>query len=190
MSELLHFHTITALVSPMVLQELSSLLRRLELLEPPTLLTSELSIVKAQLNLLEARMPTNTFSIEGKTFHSKADVALFLKQEMPGSSYSIFHDVITLLEAISDGHSKKETVMAAMYQAGRVGLDEDEATHVHSFKLIIPTIMRALREGDKSDHRMPLPTVKDFATWNPQDNEIGIKKCIQDGVEDLSLALQ
>jgi hypothetical protein len=45
-----------------------------------------------------------------------------------------------------------------------VELDEDEATHVHSFKLIILTIMGVLREGDKSNHRLTLPAVNDFAT--------------------------
>ncbi len=45
-----------------------------------------------------------------------------------------------------------------------MGLDKDEATHVHSFKLIIPTITGVLREGDKSDHRLTLPAVNDFAT--------------------------
>jgi hypothetical protein len=109
---------------------------------------------------------------------------------MPGISYSIFHDIITLLESILDGHSKKENVMAAMYQAGRVGLDEDEAMHVHSFKLIMPTLLGAMRDGDKSDHKFPLPGVKDFATWNPQDNEGGIKKRIQDGIDSVSLAIQ
>ena len=146
--------------------------------------------LQAEVKLLEARMPSNPFTIGGKTFNSKADVALFVEKDMPGVSYSVFHDIITLLESISDGHSKKENVMAAMYQAGRVGLDEDEATHVHSFKLIVPTLLGAMRDGDKSDHRVPLPGVRDFATWNPQDNEGGIKKRIQDGIDDVSLAIQ
>jgi hypothetical protein len=145
---------------------------------------------KAELKLLEARLPSNPFTIGGRTFNSKADVALFVERNMPGISYSIFHDFITLLESISDGHSKKETVMAAMYQAGRVGLDEDEATHVHSFKLIVPTLLGAMRDGDKSDQKFPLPAVKDFTTWNPQDNEGGIKKRIQDGIDDVFLAIQ
>jgi len=151
---------------------------------------ASLLTIKAELKLLEARMPSNPFSIGGQTFNSKADVTLFVERDMPGISYSIFHDIITLLESISDGHSKKETVMAAMYQAGRVGLDEDEATHVHSFKLIIPTLLGAMRDGDKSDHKVPLPAVKDFATWNPQDNEGGTKKRIQEGIDDVSLAIQ
>ncbi|MFN9983521.1 MAG: hypothetical protein ACK53Y_26580, partial [bacterium] len=70
--------------------------------------------LQAEVKLLEARMPSNPFTIGGKTFNSKADVALFVEKDMPGVSYSVFHDIITLLESISDGHSKKENVMAAM----------------------------------------------------------------------------
>jgi hypothetical protein len=42
---------------------------------------------------------------------------------------------------------KKSDVMAEMYQASRVGLIEDEATHVHSFKLIVPTLLGASKDG-------------------------------------------
>jgi superoxide dismutase len=79
--------------------------------------------------------------------------------------------------------------MAAMYQASRVGFDEDEATHVHSFKLIVPSLLGATKAGDKNDPKCPLPAVKDFTAWNPQDYEGGVKKHIQDGMDDISLAV-
>jgi len=44
-------------------------------------------------------------------------------------------------------------------------------------------------EGDKNDPKYPLPAVKDFASWNPQDNEGGVKKRLQDGMDDVSLAV-
>jgi len=31
--------------------------------------------------------------------------------------------------------------------------------------------------------------VKDFPTWNPQDNEGGVKRRIQNGLDDVSLAV-
>jgi hypothetical protein len=149
----------------------------------------EFNTLKAQLKLIEARLPSDPFAIGGLTFNSKADVALFVEKELPGISFSIFHDVITLLESITDGQSKKQDVMAAMYQASRVGFDEDEATHVHSFKLIVPSLLGATKEGDKNDPKYPLPAVRDFAAWNPQDNESGVKKRIQDGMDDVSLSV-
>ena len=141
------------------------------------------------MKLIEACLPSDPFVIGGCTFNSKADVALFVEKELSGVSFSLFHDVITLLESITDGQSKKTDVMAAMYQASRVGFDEDEATHVHSFKLIVPSLMGATKEGDRNDPKFPLPAVRDFAAWNPQDNESGVKKRIQDGIDDVSLSV-
>lgn len=91
---------------------------------------------------------------------------------MPGLSLSLFHDMV----------SRKADVMVAMYQASRMGFDEDKATHVHSFKLIIPSLLGATP-------KLPLPAVKDFSAWNPQDNEGGVKKHIQDGLDDVSLSV-
>jgi len=133
----------------------------------------QLLMLQTKLKLVEARLPSDPFLIGGRTFNSKADVALFVEQELSGISFSLFHNPITLLESITDGQSKKTDVMAAMYQASRVGFDEDEATHVHSFKLIIPSLLGATKEGDINDPKYPLPAVKDFGAWSPQDNEGG-----------------
>jgi hypothetical protein len=51
--------------------------------------------------------------------------------------------------------------------------DEDEATHIHSFKLIAPALLGAMKEGDKNDPKVPLLAIKDFAALNPQDNQGG-----------------
>jgi hypothetical protein len=149
----------------------------------------QFSTLQTKLALVEARLPSDPFLIGGRTFNSKADVALFVEKELSGVSFSLFHDPITLLESVTDGQSKKTDVMAAMYQASRIGFDEDEATHVHSFKLIVPSLLGATKEGDKNDPKYPLPAVKDFGAWNPQDNEGGVKKRMQDGMEDVSLAV-
>jgi hypothetical protein len=90
------------------------------------------------------------------------------------------------MESITDGHVKKSEVMAGLCQVSREGFDEDEATHVHSFKLIVPTIIGAAKDGDKHDLKLPLPAVN-FASSNPQDNEGGIKKRIQEGMDDAGL---
>jgi hypothetical protein len=147
----------------------------------------EFNTLRAQLKLIEARLPSDPFVIGGRTFNSKADVALFVEKELTGVSFSLFQDAITLLESITDGQSKKIDVMAAMYQASRVGFDEDEATHVHTFKVIVPSLLGAAKEGDKNDPKFPLPAVRDFAAWNPQDNKSGVNKGIRDGMEDVSL---
>jgi len=67
----------------------------------------DLQRLKTQLTLIEARLPSDPFIIGGRTLNSKADVALFIEKEVSGLSFSIFHDVITLLESITDGQTKK-----------------------------------------------------------------------------------
>jgi hypothetical protein len=151
--------------------------------------SSEFNTLRTQLKLIEARLPSDPFVIGGRSFNSKADVALSVEKELSGLSFSLFHDAVTLLESITDGQSKKTEWMAAMYQASRVGFDEDEATHIHFFKLIVPSLLGATKEGNKNDPKYPLPAVKDFQAWNPQDNESGVKKRIQDGMDDVSLAV-
>jgi hypothetical protein len=170
-------------------QELSSLHDRLAPLEQLGMDGASLRTLTSQLKLLEARVPSDPFVIGGRTFNSKADVALLVETEMDGLSFSLFHDVITIIESITDGQIKKSEVMAGLYQAQRVGFDEDEATYIHSFKLIVPSLLGALRKGDKHDIRYPLGAVRDFTTWNPQDNEGGVKKRIQDGMDDVSLSV-
>jgi hypothetical protein len=172
-----------------LLQDLNVIHQRVSVLEMGGAGGSDLNTIRAQLKLLEARLPTDPFTIGGRTFNSKADVALFVEKEMSGISIFLFHDAITLLESITDGHTRKVDVMAAMYQASRVGFDEDEATHIHSFKLIVPSLLGATKEGDKNDPKLPLPAVRDFSAWNPQDNEGGVEKRIQDGTDDISLAV-
>lgn len=86
--------------------------------------------------------------------------------------------MVTLLESITDGNSKKSEILSSLYQAQHIGFDEDEASHIHSFKLIVPSILGVLQEGDKPDTCHPLASVKDFTSWNPQDNEGGVKKWI------------
>jgi hypothetical protein len=154
---------------------------RIQFLEQSSGGGQDLNTLKVQLKLLEARLPSDPFSIGGRTFNSKADVALFVEKEMLGMSFSLFHDVVTMLESIMDGTSKKADIMATMYHASRVGLDEDKATHIHSFKLIIPALLGAWKEGDKNDPKLPLSGVKDFNAWNLQDNKGCVKKAVDSG---------
>lgn len=97
----------------------------------------ELKTINTQLKLLEAHLPSDPFIIGG-TFNLKADVTLFVEEEIGDLSFSLFHDVVMLMESITDGQIKKSEVMASLYQAQHVGFDEDEATHIHFFKLIVP----------------------------------------------------
>jgi hypothetical protein len=104
-----------------------------------------------------------------------------VEKEIPALSFLLSHDIMSIMESITDGHVKKSDVMTEMYQASQVGFDEDEVTHLHSFKLIVPTILGGSKDGDKHDPKLPLPAVKDFNTWNPQDNEGESKNIFRKG---------
>ncbi len=90
----------------------------------------ELKTINTQLKLLEACLPSDPFII-GWGFNLKADVTLFVEEEIGDLSFSLFHDVVMLMESITDGQIKKSEVMAGLYQAQHVGFDEDEATLIH-----------------------------------------------------------
>jgi hypothetical protein len=130
-------------------QELESIFSRLFTLEPLGVSRGDLETVKAQLRLIEAWLPSDHFTIRDQAFNSKTDAALFMEKEMSGISLSLLHDVVSLMESITNGHVQKSEVMAEMYQATQVGFNEDEATHVHSFKLIVPSLLGATKEGEK-----------------------------------------
>ncbi len=58
---------------------------------------------------------------------------MFVINHLDGISFSLSHDVITLLESICADLVLKSDVMTEWYHASQVGLNEEEATHVASF---------------------------------------------------------
>jgi hypothetical protein len=151
---------------------------------------SVLRTLQAKIELVEARLPTDPFVIGGRSFNSKADVALFVANHLDGISFSLFHDVVTLLESICGDHVLKSDVMTEWYHAGRVGLNEEEATHVASFKLTIPSEFGITKDSGVQNSKFPLPAVKTFDVWDPQDNVNGKVKHIRDGVNDVELSIR
>ncbi len=74
--------------------------------------------------------------------------------------------------------------------ADRVGLNEEEATHVALFKLTIPSEFGASKDLGIQNSKFPLPAIKTFDSWDPQDNVTGKAKRIRDGINDLELSIQ
>ncbi len=69
-----------------------------------------------------------------------------------------------------------------------MGLDEREAQHIASFKIIYLTIFGHVKEGTAlTKHH--LPAIKSFKEWNSFDSESGVKAFITNGMEDLKLQL-
>jgi hypothetical protein len=92
-------------------QDLSNIHQRISTLESAALTSSaqgvnipinyqaEMMNLKVQMKLLEAMLPTHSIlKLGGFTFQSRDDVALFVETKMPSNTFSMFHDIITLLE--------------------------------------------------------------------------------------------
>ncbi len=148
---------------------------------------NDISSLKIQLKLLEARLPThNILKLGGCMFQSRADVALFVESKMPSNCFALFHDVITLMERLTGNYIERKEVINEWYQATKVGLDEREARHIASFKITYPTVFGHVKEGTTVT-KNHLPAVKSFKEWNSFDSETGVKSFILNGMEDLKL---
>lgn len=151
--------------------------------------SQDLASIKMQMKLLEARLqPRNLLKLGGFTFQSRADVVLFVETKMPSNSFSMFHDVVTLMERLSGNYVERKDVINEWYQATKVGLGEHEARHVASFKIANPTVFGYVKEGT-ANIKQHLPAVKSFKEWNSFDSESGVKSFILNGMGDLKLQL-
>jgi len=149
----------------------------------------EIGALKSQLKMLEARVPLhNVLRLGGRIFQSRSEVALFIEKNMPSNSFSMFHDIVTLMERLSGTYVERKDVISEWYQASKVGLDEREARHIASFKITYPTVFGYVKDGAATT-KYHLPAIKSFKEWNSFDSESGIKSFILNGMEDLKLQL-
>jgi len=152
-------------------------------------MTEDISALKIQVKLLESRIPVyNLLRLGGMTFQSQSEVAVFVENKVPPNSFSMFQDIVTLMERLSGTYVERKEVINEWYQATKVGLDEREARHVASFKITYPTVFGYIKEGASSS-KHHLPAVKTFKDWNSFDCESGVKAFILNGMEDLKLQL-
>ncbi len=149
----------------------------------------EIAALKIQLNILASRIPVDaTMYLGGQIFKSKGDVQLFVEKKMSTNLFHLCHDPITLLESLTGLHVEKKDVLNEMYQADRVGMNDAEARHCASFRLILPTVLGYVKEGASTHHN--LPAVKTFKDWNPRDGTSGVKAYVATGLDDLKLQVR
>ncbi len=102
---------------------------------------AELQTLKAQMLLIEARLPNhNAGRLGGNLFQSRADVCLFVEKHVPSNAFHLFHDVVTLLESLTTSHVERKDVLQEWYQSAKVGVNEAAARHMASFRLVLPTV--------------------------------------------------
>jgi hypothetical protein len=71
-------------------------------------LMGDMASIEIQMKLLESRLPSHkVWMLGGNFFQSKADVALFIKKNIPTNTFAMFHDVVTFMERLS-GNTYRE----------------------------------------------------------------------------------
>jgi hypothetical protein len=147
---------------------------------------SELKLLTTRLTLLEARIPSSVSGrLGGDSFQSRVDVALFVESHVPSNSFYLFHDVVTLLEALTISHVEHKDVLDEWYRSSKVGVNEASARHMASFRLILPTVFGRVKEGSTASTKHHLPSVHSFKEWNTFDGVSGVKSFIAAGMDDL-----
>jgi hypothetical protein len=95
----------------------------------------------ARVKLLEARLPALPGGRLGdESFRSRVDVLAFVEEHVPSNCYYLFHDVVTLMEALTTSHVEHKDVLEEWYRSTKVGVNEASARHMASFRLILPTV--------------------------------------------------
>jgi hypothetical protein len=80
--------------------------------------TEEITAIKLPLKALESRIPIyNLLRLGGMTFQSHSEVAVFVENKMPSNSFSIFQDIVTLMERLSGSYVERKEVISEWYQA-------------------------------------------------------------------------
>jgi hypothetical protein len=103
---------------------------------------------------------------------------------VPSNCFYLFHDVVTLMEAMTTSHVECKDVLEEWYRSTKVGVNEASARHMESFRLILPTVFGRMKEGSPSSAKHHLPAVTSFKDWNTFDGVSGVKSFISMGRSD------
>ncbi len=151
----------------------------------------EVETLKARLMLIEARLPsTGSGRLGGHTFQTRADVLLYVENNVPSNAFHLFHDVVTLLESLTTSHVERRDVLQEWYQSTKVGVNEAAARHMASFRLVLPSVFGRVKEGSSLSAKHHLPAIRSFKEWNTYDGVSGVKSYINTGMEDLKYQLR
>ena len=146
----------------------------------------EMNQLMTRVRLIEARLPPLQGGRLGDdAFRSRLDVLAFVEEHVPSNCFYLFHDVVTLMEALTTSHVERKDVLEEWYRSTKVGVNEASARHMASFRLILPTVFGRMKEGSPASAKHHLPAVRSFKDWNTFDGVSGVKSFIAAGIEDL-----
>lgn len=91
------------------------------------LLQADVKHLATRVYLIEARIPNTTSGrLGGDSFQSRVDVALFVENHVPSNCFYLFHDAVTLLEALTTSHVERKDVLDEWYRSSKVRVSECE----------------------------------------------------------------
>jgi hypothetical protein len=104
-------------IAPDIKNKLLAITKRLDSIEAGRALNlntssqglgENITSLKLQLKLLESRIPVhNILHLGGLIFQSRADLGLFVETKMPSNAFSMFHDIMTLMERLSGAYVER-----------------------------------------------------------------------------------
>jgi len=138
-------------------------------------LEAELKSFSARYATLEDRLQSESVTVNGITFGSLRDTTDWVKANVPNFVPDGFHDIMTLLQTVTEPHIAFKDGMNETYMSQKVGYTSKVAAIIaHSFKLELPDIFGKL--SVTSDKSFPLPAVKTQKQWNPNDGVSGVMR--------------
>ena len=140
-----------------------------------TKLTTEIKLLNDLYSNLDDKLHSNSVQIDDFTFGSRTDTEKWVRQHVPGHEPDGFHDIMTLLQLVSDPHISFKEGMDEAYLSSKVGFNSSSsARNAHSFKCELPDVFGKITVG--GDKGFPLPALKSYKIWNPNDGVSGTRR--------------
>ena len=146
-----------------------------ELTSLVTSLANDVRVFTAKYSTLEDRLQSESVTINNITFGSLKDTNEWVKLNVPGYSPDGFHDIMSLLQTVTEPHIAFNDGMNEAYMSRKVGFETKiSAIIAHSFKIELPDIFGKFTAT--SDKSFPLPAIKNYKQWNPSDGVSGVMR--------------
>jgi len=146
-----------------------------ELQNSVTRLSEELKFLQDKYANIDDRLHSDAVQIDDFTFGSRIDTSKWVIEHAPGFDPDGFHDIMTLLQLVTEPHISFKEGMDEAYLSSKVGFtSSSSARNAHSFKCELPDIFGRMVAG--SDKGFPLPALKTHKIWNPNDGVSGVRR--------------
>ena len=144
----------------------------------------QLSLFAGRLDDLKAYMGQESVKMDGVKLKSLLHTTSWMKKELSSSSYHIYHDPVTLLDAVGASQMSNKEFLNESYHATRGNFRNEVAAHTAaSFGRELPPLLGKVEptaSGGQPASTHPLPLIKLYESFNPADQRSGVKHRIND----------